>query len=153
MRNYGIRCESVDSFSDVSKNNTRAHYVPVLFCCQGNLHCHYRQPRTDNRPDNLVRTTPCFYVSLCFAGYPCWRVFLAFWTIAGLFGHATVQSEDNLVQGCFDQNFLMQGHSAATGMQSIDPVGFGCRLASNSIAETKVWLCTFLIDGCTDWPL
>jgi len=45
-----IRCESVDSFSEINNKDSCADYFPALFCCQGDLHHHYRQPRTDNRP-------------------------------------------------------------------------------------------------------
>ena len=44
-----LRCESVDSFSGITKDAC-ADYFPVLFYCQGNQRCHYRQSRTDNRP-------------------------------------------------------------------------------------------------------
>ena len=45
-----IRRESVDSFSEINSKDSCADYFPALFCCQGDLHHHYRQPRTDNRP-------------------------------------------------------------------------------------------------------
>lgn len=45
-----IRRESVDSFSEINNKDSCADYFPALFCCQGDLHHHYRQPRTDNRP-------------------------------------------------------------------------------------------------------
>ena len=45
-----IRRESVDSFSEISNKDSCADYFPALFCCQGDLHHHYRQPRTGNRP-------------------------------------------------------------------------------------------------------
>ena len=45
-----IRRESVDSFSEINIKDSCADYFPALFCCQGDLHHHYRQPRTDNRP-------------------------------------------------------------------------------------------------------
>ena len=53
--NYGtpfcsIRRESVDSFSEIKNKDSCADYFPALFCCQGNLYHHYRQPRTGNRP-------------------------------------------------------------------------------------------------------
>lgn len=45
-----IRRESVDSFSEINNKDSCADYFPALFCCQGDLHHHYRQPRTGNRP-------------------------------------------------------------------------------------------------------
>ena len=45
-----IRRESVDSFSEINNKDSCADYFPVLFCCQGDLYRHYRQPRTGNRP-------------------------------------------------------------------------------------------------------
>ena len=45
-----IRRESVDSFSEINNTDSCADYFPALFCCQGDLHHHYRQPRTGNRP-------------------------------------------------------------------------------------------------------
>ena len=45
-----IRRESVDSFSEINSKDSCADYFPALFCCQGDLHHHYRQPRADNRP-------------------------------------------------------------------------------------------------------
>ena len=45
-----IRRESVDSFSEINNTDSFADYFPALFCCQGDLHHHYRQPRTGNRP-------------------------------------------------------------------------------------------------------
>ena len=45
-----IRRESVDSFSEINNKDSCADYFPALFCCQGDRHHHYRQPRTDNRP-------------------------------------------------------------------------------------------------------
>ena len=42
---HAICCELVDSFSDAAK----AASALTIFC-QGNLYCHYRQSRTDNRP-------------------------------------------------------------------------------------------------------
>ena len=45
-----IRRESVDSFSEINIKDSCADYFPALFCCQDDLHHHYRQPRTGNRP-------------------------------------------------------------------------------------------------------
>ena len=45
-----IRRESVDSFSEINNKDSCADYFSALFCCQGDLHHHYRQPRTGNRP-------------------------------------------------------------------------------------------------------
>lgn len=45
-----IHRESVDSFSEINNTDSCADYFPALFCCQGDLHHHYRQPRTGNRP-------------------------------------------------------------------------------------------------------
>ena len=45
-----IRRESVDSFSEINIKDSCADYFPALFCCQDDLHRHYRQPRTGNRP-------------------------------------------------------------------------------------------------------
>ena len=45
-----IRRESVDSVSEINNKDSCADYFPALFCCQGDLHHHYRQPRTGNRP-------------------------------------------------------------------------------------------------------
>lgn len=45
-----IRRESVDSFSEINNKDSCADYFPILFCCQGDLYRHYRQPRTGNRP-------------------------------------------------------------------------------------------------------
>lgn len=63
----GMCRESVDSFSRHCINMPCADYFPVLFCCQGDLYRHCRQPRTDNRPGFLVRTAALFYVCLGFA--------------------------------------------------------------------------------------
>ena len=45
-----IRRESADSFSEINNKDSCADYFPILFCCQGDLYRHYRQPRTGNRP-------------------------------------------------------------------------------------------------------
>ncbi len=63
----GMCRESVDSFSRHCINMPCADYFPVLFCCQGDLYRHCRQPRTDNRPGFLMRTAALFYVCLGFA--------------------------------------------------------------------------------------
>ena len=63
----GMCRESVDSFSRHCINMPCADYFPVLFCCQGDLYRHCRQPWTDNRPVFLVRTAPLFHVCLGFA--------------------------------------------------------------------------------------
>ena len=66
VRICGMRCESVDSFSQ-HEDLLRADYFPELFCYQSSLCCHYGSSgRTIDR-FSPVRTAPAFYICLPFA--------------------------------------------------------------------------------------
>lgn len=98
-----IRRESVDSFSEINNKDSCADYFPALFCCQGDLHHHYRQPRTGNRPVlrcEQHRLFCSYYLRTIedFFEFPCWRVFLALWISAVSRDGGIAQTAGNLAE-------------------------------------------------------
>ena len=98
-----IRRESVDSFSEINNKDSCADYFPALFCCQGDLHHHYRQPRTGNRPVlrcEQHRLFCSYYLRTIedFFEFPCWRVFLALWISAVSRDGGIAQTVGNLAE-------------------------------------------------------
>ena len=78
-----LRCESVDSFSGITKDAC-ADYFPVLFYCQGNQRCHYRQSRTDNRPVFYGANCTGFFCKLLLRTYA--RMLLRIPILESVFG-------------------------------------------------------------------
>ena len=78
-----LRCESVDSFSGITKDAC-ADYFPVLFYCQGNHRCHYRQSRTDNRPVFYGANCTGFFCKLLLRTYA--RMLLRIPILESVFG-------------------------------------------------------------------
>ena len=83
VRICGMRCESVDSFSGITKDAC-ADYFPVLFYCQGNQRCHYRQSRTDNRPVFYGANCTGFFCKLLLRTYA--RMLLRIPILESVFG-------------------------------------------------------------------
>ena len=152
----GIRRESVDSFSEIKSKDSCADYFPALFCCQGDLHRHDRQPRTGNRPVFGANSTGIFcsfYLRTIedFFESPCWRVFLALWIGAVSRNGGIEQTEGNLVEAVQNRNSLLEGRNAAIRTQNISLAVSFLHLAYCSTAATAALVYIRPIGDCIDW--